>query len=148
MAAWPLWLASRNQGGSRAPLFPGSQDPTTHPPGQALGRKGCQTFAQPGVWPERAVPGHRMPGGPHPLLAQPEPTPESGEAGALGMLETQTQAPGWELGRPLSTTPGAHTHWKALPALGPQAPGRQGRREGLWGHGRDTHIGIWQGKVY
>ena len=23
MAAWPLWLASGNQGGSRAPLFPG-----------------------------------------------------------------------------------------------------------------------------
>ena len=49
-----------------------SQDPTTHLPGQALGRKVCQTFAQPGVWPERAVPGHRMPGGSHPLLAQPE----------------------------------------------------------------------------
>lgn len=124
MAAWPLWLASGNQGGSRAPLFPGSQDPTTHPPEQALGRKGCQTFAQPGVWPERAVPGHWMPGGPHPLLAQPEPTPESGEAGALGMLGTQTRAPGWELGRPVSTTPGATPTGRPFPHWALRGEGR------------------------
>lgn len=69
-----------------------------------------------------------MLGEPHLLLAQPKPTSESGEAGVPGVLGAQIWAPGWELGGPLSTTPGAHTHGQALPAMGHQAPGRQGRR--------------------
>lgn len=124
-----------------APEFPSflegsltsSQDPTTHPPEQALGRKGCQTLANTAWGPSPGSDLKRLgqvTGCWVGLICWLSLSPHLSQVrqGSPGVLVAQTWAPGWELGGPLSTTSGAHTQRQALPTGGPQAPGRQGRR--------------------